>query len=44
MRPASQERARLLSSEIAQAFFEAIRNQAEAHKLLSREHFSVDAP
>ena len=38
----TKNRARLLSSEIAQAFFEAIRNQAEAHKLLSREHFSVD--
>jgi transposase len=38
----TKNRARLLTSEIAQAFFCAIRSQAEAHKLLSREHFSVD--
>ena len=38
----TKNRARLLTSEIAEAFFTAIRSQAEAHKLLSREHFSVD--
>lgn len=38
----TKNRDRLLTSEIAAAFFEAIRSQAEAHKLLSREHFSVD--
>jgi len=38
----SKNRQRLLTSEIAEAFFAAIRGQAEAHKLLSREHFSVD--
>jgi len=38
----TKNRDRLLNSEIAAAFFEAIRAQAEAHKLLSREHFSLD--
>jgi transposase len=38
----TKNRERLLTSEIAVAFFEAIRGQAEAYKLLSREHFSVD--
>jgi transposase len=38
----TKNRKRLLSSEIAEAFFSAIRSQAEAHKLLSREHFSLD--
>ena len=38
----TKNRARLLTSEVAEAFFAAIRGQAEAHKLLSREHFSVD--
>ena len=38
----TKNRERLLTSEIAEAFFAAIRGQAEAHKLLSREHFSVD--
>ena len=38
----TKNRARLLTSEIAEAFFAAIRGQAEAHELLSREHFSVD--
>ena len=38
----TKNRDRLLSSEVAQAFFEAIRAQAEAHRLLSREHFSLD--
>jgi transposase len=38
----TKNRKRLLRSEIAEAFFVAIRSQAEAHKLLSREHFSVD--
>jgi len=38
----TKNRQRLLTTEIAEAFFAAIRGQAEAHKLLSREHFSVD--
>src|SRR5664280_3902423 len=38
----TKNRERLLTTEIAEAFFCAIRGQAEAHKLLSREHFSVD--
>ena len=38
----TKNRDRLLSSEVAQAFFEAIRSKAEAHRLLSREHFSLD--
>jgi transposase len=38
----TKNRARLLTTEIAEAFFWAIRDQAEAHKLLSREHFSLD--
>jgi len=38
----TKNRQRLLTSEVAEAFFAAIRSQAEAHKLLSREHFSVD--
>jgi transposase len=38
----TKNRDRLLNREIAEAFFAAIRSQAEAHKLLSREHFSVD--
>ena len=38
----TKNRARLLTTEVAEAFFCAIRSQAEAHKLLSREHFSVD--
>ena len=38
----TKNRGRLLTSEVAEAFFAAIRGQAEAHKLLSAEHFSVD--
>lgn len=38
----TKNRDRLLTSAVAEAFFAAIRSQAEAHKLLSREHFSVD--
>ncbi len=38
----TKNRERLLTTEVAEAFFHAIRDQAEAHKLLSREHFSVD--
>jgi len=38
----TKNRARLLTTEIAEAFFAAIHAQAEAHKLLSAEHFSVD--
>jgi len=38
----TKNRRRLLTSEVAEAFFAQIRDQAEAHTLLSREHFSVD--
>jgi transposase len=38
----TKNRDRLLTSEVAQAFFEAIRKKAEAHRLLSAEHFSLD--
>jgi len=38
----TKNRDRLLSSEVAEVFFEHIRNQAEARNLLSREHFSCD--
>jgi transposase len=38
----TKNRDRLLTTAVAQAFFAAIRTQAEARKLLSREHFSVD--
>lgn len=38
----TKNRDRLLTSAVAEAFFVAIRSQAEAHKLLSAEHFSVD--
>jgi len=38
----TKNRDRLLNTETAQAFFSAIRAQAEAHELLSREHFSLD--
>ena len=38
----TKNRERLLNTEIAEAFFAAIRSQAEAHRLLSREHFSLD--
>jgi len=38
----TKNRRRLLTNEVAEAFFAAIRDQAEAGKLLSREHFSVD--
>jgi transposase len=38
----TKNRDRLLSAAVAEAFFRAIRSQAEAHKLLSREHFSLD--
>ena len=38
----TKNRKRLLTSAVAEAFFAAIRSQAEARKLLSREHFSVD--
>ena len=38
----TKNRDRLLSREVAQAFFAAIRAQADSHKLLSREHFSLD--
>jgi transposase len=38
----TKNRDRLLNSRIAEAFFVAIRAQAEAHKLLSAEHFSLD--
>ena len=38
----TKNRDRLLTSAVAEAFFAAIRSQAEAHKLLSAEHFSLD--
>mgnify|MGYP000855928929 CR=1 FL=1 len=38
----TKNRDRLLTAEVAEAFFEAIHAQAAAHKLLSREHFSLD--
>jgi transposase len=38
----TKNRDRLLTAAVAEAFFRAIRAQAEAHKLLSREHFSLD--
>jgi transposase len=38
----TKNRRRLLTSEVAEAFFAQIRDQAEAHQLLSAEHFSVD--
>ena len=38
----TKNRDRLLSSEVAEVFFEHIRGQAAARKLLSREHFSCD--
>ena len=38
----TKNRDRLLSSEVAEVFFEHIRSQADAKKLLSREHFSCD--
>ncbi|NLT35466.1 MAG: transposase [Gaiellales bacterium] len=39
----SRNRERILTPEIFTAFFEAIRRQAESRRLLSKEHFSVDA-
>jgi transposase len=38
----TQNRERLLAGEVAEAFFLEVRKQAEAGKLLSREHFSLD--
>jgi transposase len=38
----TKNRTRLLTSEVAEAFFAAIREQADSRKLLSREHFSLD--
>lgn len=38
----TKNRDRLLCPEVTRAFFELIRTQAEARKLLSKEHFSVD--
>ena len=38
----SKNRDRLVEGEIAQAFFEAVRREADAHRLLSDEHFTVD--
>jgi len=38
----TKNRRRLLTTAVAEVFFTEIREQAEAHKLLSREHFSVD--
>jgi transposase len=38
----TQNRERLLEGEVAEAFFGEVKKQAEAEKLLSREHFSCD--
>jgi transposase len=38
----SKNRERLLASDIAAAFFQSVRSQAEAAKLLTDEHFTVD--
>ncbi len=38
----TQNRDRLLNHEVAAVFFEKIRNCAEAAKLVSRDHFSLD--
>jgi hypothetical protein len=38
----TKNRDRLLTSEVAEEFFEHIRAQADARRLLSREHFSCD--
>ena len=38
----TKNRSRVLTTEVAEAFFAAVRAQAEAGKLLSREHFSCD--
>ena len=38
----TKNRDRLLTTAVAEAFFRVIRSQAEAHKLLCREHFSLD--
>jgi transposase len=38
----TKNRDRLLSAGVAEVFQAQIRSQAEAHRLLSREHFSVD--
>jgi len=38
----TQNRDRLLNHEVAEMFFEKIRDRAEASKLVSREHFSLD--
>lgn len=38
----SRNRERLLEHDVARAFFEEVRREAERQALLSREHFSVD--
>lgn len=38
----SKNRDRLLANDVADRFFEAIKGQAAAKKLLSRDHFTVD--
>jgi len=38
----SKNRDRLLAGDIAQAFFQAVRELAQQHQLLSPEHFTVD--
>ena len=38
----SKNRDRLVDGAIAQAFFEAVRREADAHRLLSDEHFTLD--
>jgi transposase len=38
----TKNRERLLAGEVAQAFFNAVLDQARSHDLLSAEHFTVD--
>ena len=38
----SRNRERLMEGQVAERFFDQIRKQAKAKRLLSREHFSVD--
>jgi transposase len=38
----TKNRERLLAGEVAQAFFNAVLDQARTHELLSTEHFTVD--
>lgn len=40
----SKNRDRLMSGSIDELFFSAIKKQAYAKQLMSRDHFSVDGP